>query len=87
MSANNTILITCETLVLAMFLHFQGSMEIRKIRLKKEKHTWSVQVMNELLREGKLYKFESSEISGSPKLRSELSDSVAIKQFEGSEKG
>ncbi|XP_061967214.1 uncharacterized protein LOC133690947 isoform X2 [Populus nigra] len=64
-----------------------GSMEIRKIRLKKEKHTWSVQVMNELLREGKLYKFESSEISGSPKLRSELSDSVAIKQFEGSEKG
>ncbi|XP_052306579.1 uncharacterized protein LOC7480678 isoform X2 [Populus trichocarpa] len=64
-----------------------GSMEIRKIGLKKEKHTWSVQVMNELLREGKLYKFESGEISGSPKLRSELSDSKAIKQSEGSEKG
>ena len=72
-----------------MFLHFQGSMEIRKIRLKKEKHTWSVQVMNELLRENKLYKYESSEISGGnrPKLRSAFSDTDAIKQFEGSEKG
>ncbi|KAG6785877.1 hypothetical protein POTOM_007468 [Populus tomentosa] len=66
-----------------------GSMEIRKIRLKKEKHTWSVQVMNELLRENKLYEYESSEISGGsrPKLRSAFSDTDAIKQFEGSEKG
>lgn len=70
-----------------MFLHFQGSMEIRKIRLKKEKHTWSVQVMNELLGDDKLYKYERIS-GGSPKLRySAFSDSDAIKHSEGSEKG
>ncbi|KAJ6938719.1 hypothetical protein NC651_005221 [Populus alba x Populus x berolinensis] len=64
-----------------------GSMEIRKIRLKKEKHTWSVQVMNELLGDDKLYKYERIS-GGSPKLRySAFSDSDAIKQSEGSEKG
>ncbi|KAG6783884.1 hypothetical protein POTOM_009566 [Populus tomentosa] len=64
-----------------------GSMEIRKIRLKKEKHTWSVQVMNELLGDDKLYKYERIS-GGSPKLRySVFSDSDGIKQSEGSEKG
>ncbi|XP_011012286.1 PREDICTED: ankyrin repeat-containing protein At3g12360-like [Populus euphratica] len=66
-----------------------GSMEMRKLQLKKEKHTWSVQVLNELFREDKLYKYESSEISGGsrPKLRSAFSDSDAINQLGGSGKG
>ena len=37
---------------------FEGSREILKIREKKEKHKWSVQVMNELLDGASPYEYE-----------------------------
>ncbi|CAL1389823.1 unnamed protein product [Linum trigynum] len=35
-----------------------GSTEMRKIRMKKEKHVWSVQIMNELLKDAETYVYE-----------------------------
>ncbi|XP_018506115.2 uncharacterized protein LOC103960143 isoform X1 [Pyrus x bretschneideri] len=37
-----------------------GSTQIRKIRDKKEKHKWSVQIMNELLKRARSYEYEDS---------------------------
>ncbi|CAL9023681.1 unnamed protein product [Prunus brigantina] len=37
-----------------------GSMEIRKTREKKEKHTWAIQIMNELLKRAVMYEYEDS---------------------------
>ena len=39
---------------------FKGSTEIRKIREKKEKHKWSVQIMTELLGRAVMYEYEDS---------------------------
>ncbi|KAH9729711.1 ANK REP REGION domain-containing protein [Citrus sinensis] len=36
----------------------QGSTKIRKIREKKQKHTWSVQILDELLRRASLYEYD-----------------------------
>ncbi|TKY71892.1 Ankyrin repeat domain-containing protein 6 [Spatholobus suberectus] len=36
----------------------RGSTRIRKIRRKKEKHVWSVQIMNELLSRASMYEYE-----------------------------
>ncbi|TQD99261.1 hypothetical protein C1H46_015050 [Malus baccata] len=37
-----------------------GSTQIRKIREKKEKHKWSVQIMTELLEQAAMYEYEDS---------------------------
>ncbi|XP_068309898.1 uncharacterized protein [Pyrus communis] len=37
-----------------------GSTQIRKIREKKKKHKWSVQIMNELLKRAAMYEYEDS---------------------------
>ncbi|KAM1169308.1 hypothetical protein ACFX19_031648 [Malus domestica] len=37
-----------------------GSTEIRKIREKKRKHKWSVQIMDELLKRASMYEYEDS---------------------------
>ncbi|KAL3603586.1 hypothetical protein D5086_004445 [Populus alba] len=69
-----------------MFLHFQGSMEIRKDTTEKEEHhIWSVQVMNELLRENSFVRVrELSEISGGSRPQATVwrfSDTDAIKHM------
>ncbi|KAK9281225.1 hypothetical protein L1049_004120 [Liquidambar formosana] len=37
-----------------------GSRKIRKLQIKKEKHTWSVQIMNELLQRASIYEYEDN---------------------------
>ncbi|TQD78506.1 hypothetical protein C1H46_035935 [Malus baccata] len=45
----------------AMMIVFgSGSTEIRKIKEKKEKHKWSVQIMDELLNRARMYEYEDS---------------------------
>ncbi|KAJ6405673.1 hypothetical protein OIU84_013601 [Salix udensis] len=41
-----------------------GSSEIRKIRVKKEKHIWSIQVLDKLLEKNTLYMYERSGSGG-----------------------
>ncbi|KAJ6685028.1 REPEAT PROTEIN putative-RELATED [Salix purpurea] len=41
-----------------------GSSEIRKIRVKKEKHIWSIQVLDKLLEKNELYMYERSGSGG-----------------------
>lgn len=41
-----------------------GSTEIKKIRMKKEKHTWSIQVLDKLLKKNALYMYERSGSGG-----------------------
>ncbi|KAF9686926.1 hypothetical protein SADUNF_Sadunf02G0041000 [Salix dunnii] len=41
-----------------------GSTQIRKIRMKKEKHIWSIQVLDKLLEKNTLYKYERSGSGG-----------------------
>ncbi|KAH0978357.1 hypothetical protein GBA52_028076 [Prunus armeniaca] len=43
-----------------------GSTQIRKIREKKEKHKWSVQIMNELLTRTSMYEYEHSGMNPDP---------------------
>ncbi|BFG43097.1 hypothetical protein CerSpe_293710 [Prunus speciosa] len=43
-----------------------GSTQIRKIREKKEKHKWSVQIMNELLTRTSMYEYEDSGMNPAP---------------------
>lgn len=43
-----------------------GSTHIRKIREKKEKHKWSVQIMNELLTRTSMYEYEFSGMKPDP---------------------
>ncbi|KAK8486513.1 hypothetical protein V6N13_045947 [Hibiscus sabdariffa] len=38
-----------------------GSRRIRKLREKKQKHTWAVQIMNELLQHVSMYQYEETE--------------------------
>ncbi|XP_021821891.1 uncharacterized protein LOC110763414 isoform X1 [Prunus avium] len=44
-----------------------GSTQIRKIREKKEKHKWSVQIMNELLTRTSMYEYEYSGMNPDPR--------------------
>ncbi|PQM40041.1 hypothetical protein Pyn_33115 [Prunus yedoensis var. nudiflora] len=44
-----------------------GSTQIRKIREKKEKHKWSVQIMNELLKRTSMYEYEYSGMNPDPR--------------------
>ncbi|XP_059625908.1 uncharacterized protein LOC132268979 [Cornus florida] len=43
-----------------MIILGMGSREIRKIQEKKEKHTWSVQIMNELLQRACTYEYDDN---------------------------
>ncbi|XP_050236057.1 uncharacterized protein LOC126686077 isoform X2 [Mercurialis annua] len=45
-----------------------GSMEIKKLEKKKEKHTWSVQIMDELLQRAVMYEYECTGGGKSPQL-------------------
>ncbi|KAJ6708990.1 CASKIN [Salix koriyanagi] len=61
-----------------------GSSEIRKIRVKKEKHTWSIQVLDKLLEKNKLYMYERSGSGGGrPSDRTNSSILDPSKQDEG----
>ena len=42
----------------------EGSAQIKKIQEKKEKHTWAVQVMNQLLQCASMYEYDDN--GGSP---------------------
>lgn len=39
---------------------FTGPKEIKKIRAMKERHKWSIQIMNELLKRGLMYAYENN---------------------------
>ncbi|PPD85671.1 hypothetical protein GOBAR_DD17394 [Gossypium barbadense] len=60
-----------------------GSRRIRKLREKKRKHTWAVQVMNELLQHVSIYQYEDNGCR--PQLS--LYDADEIKPYEFTEDG
>ncbi|KAJ6392037.1 hypothetical protein OIU77_025905 [Salix suchowensis] len=61
-----------------------GSTEIKKIRMKKEKHTWSIQVLDKLLEKNELYMYErSGSGGGKPNDLTDCSILDATKQEKG----
>ncbi|KAH7577590.1 hypothetical protein JRO89_XS01G0271100 [Xanthoceras sorbifolium] len=58
-----------------------GSNNLRKLREKKQKHTWSIQVMNELLQRARMYEYEDDGTKPIPALSQPEEDSQETKPY------
>ncbi|ONH93513.1 hypothetical protein PRUPE_8G235300 [Prunus persica] len=60
-----------------------GSTQIRKIREKKEKHKWSVQIMNELLTRTPMYLYEDEDSGMNPAPRKDKEETLPYEIVDG----
>ncbi|KAL5863954.1 hypothetical protein ACOSQ3_001468 [Xanthoceras sorbifolium] len=58
-----------------------GSNNLRKLREKKQKHTWSIQVMNKLLQQASMYEYEDDGTKPIPALSQPEEDSQETKPY------
>lgn len=61
----------------------EGSTQIRKIREKKEKHKWSVQIMNELLTRTPMYLYEDEDSGMNPAPRKDKEETLPYEIVDG----